>query len=165
MQPLVDGCLEILEMAIGLAERGTLRFAPVRVFLRTTIASVFLLKYLGLKIGTEKTKIYLDVLVRVIEALKRSTPDDLHLGSRYAALLEMYVLRVQENIAATPRSSNLNTRPTTPEADHAGFLEMLPEPGNFEEGWFGLDPSLGSLLPEDNEGSPGPAHNSLGLLL
>lgn len=108
-----------------------------------------------------KAEPYLDLLIRVVEALKRNAPDDLHLSSRYAALIETCVLRFQEDLAPNRRQPSTSNRPTTPEMKPTDFLDMLPEAGDLDGDWFSLDPSLGSLPVDDDQGLRETVDNSL----
>jgi hypothetical protein len=96
VQDVVTDSLETLKIGIRAAESQHLNFAPVRLFLRVTTASVFLLNALGLGVSTNRLHDALTVLKHVIAALKVFKPDDLHLGARYATLLEMYVARLHD---------------------------------------------------------------------
>ncbi|KAF2193127.1 hypothetical protein K469DRAFT_619721 [Zopfia rhizophila CBS 207.26] len=113
IQEVVDGSLEILRIAIRLAETGVLMYAPVGIYLRITTASIYLLKGISICVGATKLRTSLDVLTRCIAGLRASAPDDMHLGSSYATLLEMHVDQLQKrfipiggphSFAATPPS-------------------------------------------------------------
>jgi hypothetical protein len=113
---VVDSCLEILKLATKLHDKGTLRYAPVSMFLRITTSSVFLLKGLGLGVNETKLRDALNILTASVAALRNSKPDDLHLGSRYATLLELHVVRLQENFIPAVRPPRFAmTRPASVE--------------------------------------------------
>ncbi|KAJ5773155.1 hypothetical protein N7457_008051 [Penicillium paradoxum] len=105
IQEVIDGCSQILQKVTHLAEAGALRFTPVRIVLRITSASIFLMKALSL--GTRQAKLQesLDVLERSIKALKSNALDDVHLSTRYATLLEMHVSRLRHNLIASSRAA------------------------------------------------------------
>ncbi|PWY91903.1 C6 transcription factor [Aspergillus sclerotioniger CBS 115572] len=113
IQEVIDGCCQILQKVAQLGEIGALRFSPVRIFLRVTSSSIFLMKALSL--GTRPAKLCesLDILDRCVQALKSNALDDIHLSSRYAALLEMHVSRLRRNLFASSRSTKHSYRPTT----------------------------------------------------
>jgi hypothetical protein len=98
--------LKTLKTAIKLYDRGLLKFCPIRTFLHITTASIFLLKGLSLGLSPVKLQDALNVLKQTIVALKCSNPDDLHVGGRYATLLEMHMARLQRNLC---RRSNRTT--------------------------------------------------------
>jgi hypothetical protein len=174
IKTVVDGCLGILKLAVRMHQQNSLRFAPVTIYLRITTASVFLLKGLGLGVSMTKLQDSLDVLTCAISALRSSRPDDLHLGSRYATLLEMHVVRLRENFTPTLRPPRLAmSRPGSGdgraprvssdfEDTDWSFNMTIPskfpglpffggEGNGFEEDWLTLpfDPSLQPYAPDE----------------
>ncbi|CAG7938659.1 unnamed protein product [Penicillium nalgiovense] len=103
IQEVIDGCGQILQKVTHLAEAGALRFSPVRIVLRITSASIFLMKALSL--GTRQAKLQesIEILEKSIEALKSNALDDVHLSTRYAALLDMHVSRLRRNLLASSK--------------------------------------------------------------
>ncbi|KAL4739441.1 hypothetical protein BDV11DRAFT_205163 [Aspergillus similis] len=101
IQEVIDGCCQVLQKASELGEAGALKFSPVRIFLRITTSSIFLMK--ALSIGTRHAKLResLDIIERCIQALKSNALDDIHLSTRYAALLETHVSRLRRNLLAS----------------------------------------------------------------
>lgn len=112
IQEVIDGCCKILQKVVHLAEVGALRFSPVRIVLRITSASIFLMKALSL--GTRQTVLQesLEILERSISALKSNALDDVHLSTRYATLLDMHVSRLRRNLLASSKNAK-NSRGTT----------------------------------------------------
>ena len=177
VQEVVDGSLEILQTAIKLSESNVLGYSPVRVFLRITTASIFLLKGLSIGVSASKLRTSLDILTRGIAALKSASLDDMHVGLRYAQLLEMHLVRLQKNFAPSVRPSTFATRP--PSADKESSMTNTCEgaatsrsalPGavglgsddlfgqsDLMEDWMTLpfDPSLISFGPGDTQGFAG----------
>ncbi|KAL4908968.1 hypothetical protein BDW74DRAFT_174192 [Aspergillus multicolor] len=142
IQEVIDGCCQVLQKASELGEAGSLRFCPVRIFLRTTTSSIFLMK--ALSIGTRHAKLResLNTIERCIQALKANALDDIHLSARYATLLETHVSRLRRNLLASKitkgthgckaRSSlaplqDSNTEDSTPMGVPAG--QTIPELG------------------------------------
>lgn len=151
IQAVVDGSLGILKVALKMHEKNSLRFAPITIYLRITTASVFLLKGLGLGVSTTKLQDSLDVLTHAITALRSSRPDDLHLGSRYATLLEMHVERLKENFVPASRPPRFATRPGSED----GRAPQVPS--EFEDTDWSLKLNAGSKFPglpfgEDGDG-------------
>lgn len=148
-------------------------FSPVRIFLRITTASVFLLKGLSLGVGATKLRTSLDVLTRSIAALRSSALDDVHLGSRYATLLEIHVNGLTNNFISSGKPPAFATRPPSPEPgilardDATGGFQnaeasalMDHDTGNLDhvdvgqmEDWLTLpfDPSLVPYVPGDTQ--------------
>ncbi|KAE8374610.1 hypothetical protein BDV26DRAFT_269629 [Aspergillus bertholletiae] len=108
IQEVIDGCCQILQKVIQLAENGVLRFCPVRIFLRITSSSIFLMKALSLGTRQSTLRESLDVLERSIQALRSNALDDIHLSTRYAALLDMHVARLRRNLLASSKTVKSN---------------------------------------------------------
>ncbi|KAH8199415.1 hypothetical protein TruAng_006410 [Truncatella angustata] len=184
VQEVLDACLETLKGAIRAADNNHLCFAPVRLFLRITTASVFLLKALGLGVNTSRLTDSLDVLARAITALKLCKPDDLHLGARYAALLNLYVAKLREKFVPATKPPFFATRPGSvigQSAEGAGQanadwqmdfepnlqnLDTIPPTTaqvELDESWLSLplDPSLQPFIPGDSLGFEWLGQNSL----
>ena len=186
---VVDSCLNVLRITTKLHQSGVLRFAPVSVFMRVTSASVFLLKGLGIGAKNSRLQEALGTLTLTIDALKASKPDDLHLGARYAELLETHLLQLQEKFvpAAKPpmfHGASLSvdrTMPQHPSADNApwdtcstrnGVSDMVPLQsapkvcGTFDDSWLTLpfDPSLMSFAVDELQGLQGLGDDSLNFI-
>ncbi|KAJ5825596.1 hypothetical protein N7474_002734 [Penicillium riverlandense] len=112
IQEVIDGCCQILQKVTHLAEAGALRFSPVRIVLRITSASIFLMKALSLGTRHAKLQEALEILEKAIDALKSNALDDVHLSTRYAALLDMHVSRLRRNLLASSKVMK-NSRGTT----------------------------------------------------
>ncbi|KAJ5136605.1 hypothetical protein N7448_005159 [Penicillium atrosanguineum] len=112
IQEVIDGCCQILRKVTHLAEGGALRFSPVRIVLRITSASIFLMKALSLGTRQSTLRESLEVLEKSIAALKSNALDDVHLSTRYATLLDMHVSRLRRNLLASCKNVK-NSRGTT----------------------------------------------------
>jgi len=109
IQEVVDGSRQILQKTSELADSGALRYSPVRIFLRITTSSIYLIKGLSLGVRNAKLQSSLDILDRAIQALRSSVLDDMHLASRYATLLETHVARLRESFIVSSRPPRLPT--------------------------------------------------------
>jgi len=120
---VIDGGIRILERTIKLAESDTLRLSPVRTFLRITTSSVFLIKAISLGVRNAMLQRALDTLDRSINAMRLSKLDDMHLGARYATLLETHVARLRHGFTlSSQKKSRLRRTGTgraTPAEAHA----------------------------------------------
>lgn len=106
IQEVIDGSCQILKKVIEIAQADKLRFSPVRIFLRVTSSSIFLLKALSLGVRHTKLQESLDVLEKSIQALRSNILDDVHLASRYAILLEVHLSRLRRNLIASSTTSS-----------------------------------------------------------
>lgn len=98
IQEVISGCCSILNSS---ADVRTLRFAPVRIFIRITWSSVFLLKAISLGVWSSKFQEAMSSLDASIKTLRGSCLDDLHLASKYATLIERHVDRIKRSFLAT----------------------------------------------------------------
>jgi hypothetical protein len=131
IQEVIEGCCQILQKVSHLADAGALRFSPVRIVLRITSASIFLMKALSLGTRHAKLQESLQILEKSIKALKSNALDDVHLSTRYATLLDMHVARLRRNLLASSKArknSRGNTRrssmgpPPWPDADRSNSM-------------------------------------------
>jgi hypothetical protein len=72
IQEVVDGSCQILQKVCQLSETGALRYSPVRIFLRITTSSIYLIKGLSLGSRNQKLQSCLDILDAAIRALRAS---------------------------------------------------------------------------------------------
>jgi len=131
VQEVISGSSEILRRITAMATQDVLRFAPVRVFLRVTTSSVFLLKAISLGVRNSQLRSTLDVLDSSIQALRTSTLDDMHLATRYATLMEMHVNRWRRNFVVSSKPSrpgNVASRRLSPEREVAAEGRMCSAP-------------------------------------
>jgi hypothetical protein len=135
-----------LTIIVDLHTSQSLRYAPVRVFMRTVAASVLLLKTLAIGVRTRQLKSALDLLDRVVQSLESSAVDDVHLARHYATLLNSCLQRARSSFAtvsmrattpgwATPTQS---TNPHGNQAVPAATTTELPEQ-NDTAAAFGLE--------------------------
>ncbi|KAF4431498.1 ARO80-positive transcription regulator of ARO9 and ARO10 [Fusarium acutatum] len=101
IKEVIDSSCQALESVNRLFDAGTLRYCPVRVFLRIIMASIFLLKALSLGIRTTDLETSLAILERSIRALRNSNLDEMHLASRYGELLDMHLERYRQSMVPT----------------------------------------------------------------
>ncbi|KAH6964562.1 hypothetical protein DER45DRAFT_626941 [Fusarium avenaceum] len=149
IKEVIDSSCQALESVNRLFEAGTLRYCPVRVFLRIIMASILLLKALSLGTRTTDLEISLGVLERCIEALRASGLDEMHLASRYGDLLDMHLDRFRQGMVPTsvPRgilpvnqSSQWTFDSSVPQGDDALGDMSMPA----ADDWLALpfDPSI-----------------------
>ncbi|RGP64485.1 hypothetical protein FLONG3_9543 [Fusarium longipes] len=101
IKEVIDSSCQAHESVNRLFEAGTLRYCPVRIFLRIIMTSIFLLKALSLGIRTTDLERSLGILERSIRALRNSNLDEMHLASRYGELLDMHLERYRKSMVPT----------------------------------------------------------------
>ncbi|EWZ89390.1 hypothetical protein FOWG_09092 [Fusarium oxysporum f. sp. lycopersici MN25] len=109
IKEVINSSCQALESVNRLFEAGTLRYCPVRVFLRIIMASIFLLKALSLGIRTTDLETSLGILERSIRALRNSSLDEMHLASRYGELLDMHLERYRQSMVPTTIPQGIRT--------------------------------------------------------
>ncbi|KAI5455745.1 hypothetical protein BGZ63DRAFT_468495 [Mariannaea sp. PMI_226] len=114
IEEVVDGALNILQVVINLHLRGCIRYIPVRIVLRTVTACVFLLKALSLDPWYYNLDGSLDILARAVTALRGITVDEMHLGPRYAALIEAHITRFKDTIPAVDSRARVQISTNAP---------------------------------------------------
>ncbi|KAF2855269.1 C6 transcription factor-like protein [Plenodomus tracheiphilus IPT5] len=151
IQEVVDGSCQILQKVCQLSETGALRYSPVRIFLRITTSSIYLIKGLSLGSRNQKLQSSLDILDAAIRALRASTLDDMHLASRYATLLDLHVARLRESFVVSSRPPRLPSRATS--ADLKGATTGMDFLNNHNAGQSSLSSladNVAGLMPDDD---------------
>ncbi|KAF2202757.1 hypothetical protein GQ43DRAFT_439445 [Delitschia confertaspora ATCC 74209] len=154
IQEVVDGSCQILMKTSELADSGALRYSPVRIFLRITTSSIYLIKGLSLGVTNSKLQSSLDILDRAIQALRSSTFDDMHLASRYATLLETHVARLRESFIVSSRPPRLPSRVAASGMDtrnpSTSGLDFLHNHNAGGSGIAALAENINNLIPNPN---------------
>lgn len=112
IEDVVDGACADLARIVSLSNDMSLQYLPVRVFLRMISSSVFLLKGLALGIRTTKLQESLHLLDQAITVLQSGQLDDVHLVSRYAALLKIQVSRLRQTFDSSGRENGAGQEQT-----------------------------------------------------
>lgn len=155
IQEVISGSCKILERVILLGQSKRLRFAPVRTFLRTVTASIFLLKAMSISVRDRQLRAALGTLNRCVDALRSSTLDDMHLAGSYATLLELHTNRFEKGFLASSRQFGVDlphvTRDVQPPVSQATQRPQCGELDNFDN-WLSLpfDPTMAPFGPGSN---------------
>jgi hypothetical protein len=150
IQEVVDGSREILEKTCQLAESGALRYSPVRIFLRITTSSIYLIKGLSLGVKHAKLQSSLDILDRAILAMRGSTLDDMHLASRYATLLDLHVARLRESFVVSSRPPRLPSRAVSMEKGATTGMDFLNNHNAGGSGIATLASDVTGMMPDED---------------
>jgi hypothetical protein len=93
---VTDGSRNLLKTVVeGLYPGDYLKHAPVRTFFRIISVVIILLKTFALGAPEDDVAISLDLLSRAVDALRNSIVDDVHVGNRFADLLDTLTNRVR----------------------------------------------------------------------
>ncbi|KAF2878267.1 hypothetical protein BDV95DRAFT_480394 [Massariosphaeria phaeospora] len=150
IQEVVDGSCSILKKVCELSESGALSYSPIRIFLRITTCSIYLIK--GLSLGSRNAKLQssLDILDSAIHAMRSSTLDDMHLASRYATLLEMHVARLRESFVVSSRPPRLPAHAMPLEKGATTGMDFLHNHNAGASGLSALAEDVTGLMPDDD---------------
>lgn len=114
IESVIDGSLEILQLAVNLAERQALRYAPVNIFTRTTIAAVFLVKGLAFDTNSVKFDLGLTMLRQTIAAPRGCKLDSLHTAAEHVSLLEDCISCLMSRTQCLVQPPGLEPKMTSP---------------------------------------------------
>jgi hypothetical protein len=142
---VAESSRDMLSIAIELAEEGILRYCPVRVFLRTTSASIFLLKAISFGSQNNDLQKFLDALDHCNRALQTSALDNVHLSARDSVLMGLHVRRFRCNFRKHSSPGNEPAAPPTPQS--SAFHTTTGQPRGMQE-------PPGSTVPHGNIGDP-----------
>ncbi|KAF5671903.1 alcohol dehydrogenase V [Fusarium denticulatum] len=132
IEEAVDGSCSILRVLERLHIECCVRYIPVRIVLRSITASVLLLKALSLKPNYYKMEVSLETLSKGIAALRDINVDEMHLGPRYATLIEAHMIRLKDAVANSQSSPDVEISVKTIPArgcllrDECDYDGMLP---------------------------------------
>jgi hypothetical protein len=93
---VIDASRNVLKIVVhGLHPGGYLRHAPVRTFFRIVSVAIILLKTFALGATEEDVAISLNLLSDAVTALREGIVDDVHVGNRFADLVETLTHRIR----------------------------------------------------------------------
>ncbi|KAG6001755.1 hypothetical protein E4U21_003866 [Claviceps maximensis] len=103
VREVVDGCRNLLRTVVdGLLPGGYLKHAPVRTYFRIISGAMFLLKTFALGAPRSDVKMSIELMDACVEALRNCVVDDVHLGIRFADLLETLTSRLRNRFIQAP---------------------------------------------------------------
>ena len=103
VREVVEGSRNLLnEVVTGLLPNGYLKHAPVRTYFRIISGAMFLLKTFALGAPRSDVKASIDLMDSTVEALRNCVVDDVHLGIRFADLLESLTSRLRNRFIQAP---------------------------------------------------------------
>lgn len=150
IREVMEGSRNLLRTVVeGLLPDDYLKHAPVRTYFRIISGAMFLLKTFALGATRHDVEVSIRLMDSTVEALRTCVVDDVHLGIRFADLLENLTMRLRNRFiyVANPtnqtQASSAEGRSPAPEAgtgaagqsvqhglginghDHAGWSKML----------------------------------------
>lgn len=118
VKEVVDGSRNLLKTVVdGLLPGGYLKHAPVRTYFRIISGAMFLLKTFALGASKNDVELSIGLMDRAVHALRTCVVDDVHLGTRFADLLETLTSRLRNRFMHAPsaeaaaRSARVSPQP------------------------------------------------------
>jgi hypothetical protein len=103
VREVVDGSRNLLETVVkGLLPGDYLKHAPVRTYFRIISGAMFLLKTFALGATKNDVEISIRLMDEAVDALRNCVVDDVHLGIRFADLLETLTSRLRSRFISAP---------------------------------------------------------------
>ena len=103
VKEVVDGCRNLLRTVVdGLLPGDYLKHAPVRTYFRIISGAMFLLKTFALGAPKSDVEMSIGLMDRTVDALRNCVVDDVHLGIRFADLLESLTSRLRNRFIHAP---------------------------------------------------------------
>ncbi|KAM0250662.1 hypothetical protein ACHAQJ_008539 [Trichoderma viride] len=141
VREVVEGSRNLLRTVVeGLLPGGYLKHAPVRTYFRIISGAMFLLKTFALGAPRSDVKMSIELMDATVEALRNCIVDDVHLGIRFADLLESLTSRLRNRFIQAPMPQpSAKAQSPVPETGSAGGLAPLQNGENGENGvnWVG----------------------------
>jgi hypothetical protein len=141
VREVVDGSRNLLRTVVeGLLPGGYLKHAPVRTYFRIISGAMFLLKTFALGAPRSDVKLSIELMDATVEALRNCIVDDVHLGIRFADLLESLTSRLRNRFIQAPmQQPSAKAQSPVPETGNAGAVPPVQNGENGENGtaWVG----------------------------
>ncbi|KAF3062921.1 Transcriptional activator ARO80 [Trichoderma lentiforme] len=141
VREVVEGSRNLLRTVVeGLLPGGYLKHAPVRTYFRIISGAMFLLKTFALGAPRSDVKLSIELMDATVEALRNCIVDDVHLGIRFADLLESLTSRLRNRFIQAPmQQPSAKAQSPVPEAGNAGAVQPVQNGETGENGaaWVG----------------------------
>lgn len=143
IREVMEGSRNLLRTVVeGLLPDDYLKHAPVRTYFRIISGAMFLLKTFALGATRHDVEVSIRLMDSTVEALRTCVVDDVHLGIRFADLLENLTMRLRNRfiyVANQPQAASAESRSPVVETgthstqhglginghDHGGWAKML----------------------------------------
>lgn len=144
IREVVDASRNVLKVVVDGLYPDYLRHAPVRTFFRIVSVAIILLKTFALGATEDDVAITLSLLDRAVYALRTSIVDDVHVGNRFADLVDTLTHRIRGRFVrlAANGSTGMSRAGSHSPARTRAHTPMMPPPP--------------PLLPQQNHLQPGP---------
>ncbi|KUI59222.1 Transcriptional activator ARO80 [Cytospora mali] len=127
IKEVVEGSRNLLRTVVeGLLPDDYLKHAPVRTYFRIISGAMFLLKTFALGATRHDVEVSIGLMDSTVKALRTCVVDDVHLGIRFADLLENLTMRLRNRFIYVAHPS---TQPGSMHAASADGRSPAPEAG------------------------------------
>lgn len=124
IREVMEGSRNLLRTVVeGLLPDDYLKHAPVRTYFRIISGAMFLLKTFALGATRHDVEVSIRLMDSTVEALRTCVVDDVHLGIRFADLLENLTMRLRNRFIYVANPTN------QPQANSAEGRSPMPEAG------------------------------------
>ncbi|KAH6976127.1 hypothetical protein BKA56DRAFT_488934 [Ilyonectria sp. MPI-CAGE-AT-0026] len=121
IREVVEGSRNLLRTVVdGLLPGDYLKHAPVRTYFRIISGAMFLLKTFALGAPRSDVKMSIELMDSTVEALRNCVVDDVHLGIRFADLLESLTSRLRNRFIQAPTMQQASGKGQSPMPDTVG---------------------------------------------
>ncbi|KAF9700509.1 hypothetical protein EKO04_002004 [Ascochyta lentis] len=152
---VIDASRNVLKVVVdGLYPGDYLRHAPVRTFFRIVSVAIILLKTFALGATEEDVAVSLALLSGAVDALRTSIVDDVHVGNRFADLVETLTHRIRSRFVRLAANGSTSLSRADSRSPIQAPLMPPPAPLNPLAGSY-LGSSSGAFAPTGTGTGPG----------
>lgn len=142
VREVVNGSRNLLRTVVeDLLPGDYLKHAPVRTYFRIISGAMFLLKTFALGAPRSDVEMSIQLMDRTVDALRNCVVDDVHLGIRFADLLESLTSRLRNRFihAPPPPLSTADGRSMTPNQVEAANMALNGQASHHHQAVNGPD--------------------------
>ncbi|KAK4106295.1 hypothetical protein N658DRAFT_415294, partial [Parathielavia hyrcaniae] len=123
VREVVSGSRSLLRTVVeGLLPGDYLKHAPVRTYFRIISGAMFLLKTFALGAPKADVELSIQLMDRTVDALRNCVVDDVHLGIRFADMLETLTSRLRNRFIYAPPAPVSTTDGRSPGQTHGDLV-------------------------------------------
>jgi hypothetical protein len=123
VREVVNGSRNLLRTVVeGLLPGDYLKHAPVRTYFRIISGAMFLLKTFALGAPKSDVEMSIQLMDRTVDALRNCVVDDVHLGIRFADMLETLTSRLRNRFIYAPAPPLSTTEGRSPGGPHGDLV-------------------------------------------
>ncbi|KAJ4391363.1 zinc finger transcriptional activator [Gnomoniopsis smithogilvyi] len=164
IREVMEGSRNLLRTVVeGLLPDDYLKHAPVRTYFRIISGAMFLLKTFALGATRHDVEVSIRLMDSTVEALRTCVVDDVHLGIRFADLLENLTMRLRNrfiyvaNPTSQTQANSADGKSPVPEAGLGGNLHVqhgLGINGHDHIGWPRIHAPERAITPANISATP-----------